>query len=69
MEFHSYQPSDLVPDKYGVQPIIKELLFEFQPWYYDGKTVWWGTSYPLRSDAESAALELKKLVLARPARR
>ena len=68
-EFQSYRSSDLVPDKCGVEPVIKECIFKFKPWYYDGRTVWWGTLYPLRSDAESAALELRKLVLARPARR
>jgi len=60
MEFHSYRHSDLVPDKCGVEPVIKELVYEFKPWYYDGKAVWWGTTYPLRSDAEAAALKLQQ---------
>ena len=58
-EFHSYRHSDLVPDKCGVEPVIKELVYEFKPWYYDGKTVWWGTTHPLRSEAEAAALKLQ----------
>jgi hypothetical protein len=60
MEFHSYQPSDLVPDKCGVEPVIKGFLNEFKPWYYNGKSVYWGTTYPLRSDAEAAALKLQQ---------
>ena len=59
-EFHSYRHSDLVPDKCGVEPVIKGWVNEFKPWYYDGKTVWWGTLYPLRSDAEAAALKLQQ---------
>ena len=62
MEFHGYQHTDLVPDKCGVEPIIKGYVNEFKPWYYDGKTIWWGTLYPLRSDAEAAALKLQKLI-------
>ena len=62
MNFHSYQHTDLVPDKCGVEPIIKGFVYEFKPWYYDGKTVWWGTTYPLRSDAENAALKLKQQI-------
>ena len=59
-EFHSYRHTDLVPDKCGVEPVIKGWVNEFKPWYYDGKTVWWGTLYPLRSEAEAAALKLQK---------
>ena len=39
-----------------------DLVNEFKPWYYDGKSVWWGTLYPLRSDAEAAALKLQKRI-------
>ena len=60
MEFHAYRSSDLVPDKCGVEPVEKGLVNEFKPWYYDGKSVWWGTLYPLRSEAEAAALKLQK---------
>ena len=60
MEFHGYQHVDLVPDKCGVEPVIKGYVNEFKPWYYNGKTVYWGTLYPLRSDAEAAALKLQK---------
>ena len=62
MEFHAYRSSDLVPDKCGVEPVEKGLVNEFKPWYYDGKSVWWGTLYPLRSDAEGAALKLQKQI-------
>ena len=62
MEFHAYRSSDLVPDKCGVEPVEKGLVNEFKPWYYDGKSVWWGTLYPLRSDAEVAALKLQKQI-------
>ena len=41
----------------------KGLVNEFKPWYYDGKSVWWGTLYPLRSDAEAAALKLQKQMI------
>ena len=60
MNFHSYQHTDLVPDKCGVEPVIKGFLNEFKPWYYDGGCVYWGTLYPLRSDAEAAALKLQQ---------
>ena len=62
MEFHAYRSSDLVPDKCGVEPVEKGLVNEFKPWYYDGKSVWWGTLYPLRSDAEAAALKFQKQI-------
>ena len=62
MEFHAYRSSDLVPDKCGVEPVEKGLVNEFKPWYYDGKSVWWGTLYPLRSDAEAAALKHQKQI-------
>ena len=61
-EFHSYRHSDLVPDKCGVEPVIKKLVYEFKPWYYDGKTVWWDKSYELRSEAEKAAEELREKI-------
>ena len=60
MNYHSYQHTDLVPNKCGVEPVIKGFLNEFKPWYYDGKSVYWGTTYPLRSDAEAAALKLQQ---------
>ena len=62
VEFDPYRPIDLYPDKMGVNPIIAGLLFKFKPWYFDGKTVWWGKDYELRSEAEDAARELKRLV-------
>jgi len=60
VNFHSYQHTDLVPNKCGVEPVIKGFLNEFKPWYYNGKSVYWGTTYPLRSDAEAAALKLQQ---------
>ena len=59
-EFHAYRHTDLVPDKCGVEPVIKGFLTAFKPWYYNGKSVYWGTTYPLRSDAEAAALKLQQ---------
>lgn len=58
----AYRPSDLSPHKYGVNPVISGLLFKFRPWYYDGKTVWWGKDYELRNQAEEAAELLKRSV-------
>lgn len=57
-----YRCIDIYPYKCGVQPIIKGLVYEFKPWYFDGKTVWWGPYYSLRSDAEEAALKLKQQI-------
>ncbi len=57
--FDPYRSSDLFPDKCGVNPIIKGLLWEFRPWYFDGKSVWWGDYYELRSEAEEAAKSLR----------
>ena len=57
-----YRSIDLAPGKYGVQPIIHGYLNKFKPWYFDGKSVWWGDSYELNSEAEKAAEDLKKLI-------
>ena len=57
-----YRSVDLFPEKYGVNTIICGFLWEFKPWYFDGKSVWWGENYQLRSEAEEAARELKELV-------
>lgn len=55
-----YRSLDLFPGKCGVNPIINGLLWKFQPWYFDGKSVWWGDSHDLRSKAEKAAWQLKE---------
>ena len=55
-----YRSVDLFPEKCGVNIIINGFLWEFKPWYFDGKTVWWGKDYELRSEAEDAAIELKE---------
>ena len=60
MKLSVYQSSDIYPNKAGVQPVIQGYLTEFKPWYFDGHTVWWGSNYPLRSDAEKAALKLQQ---------
>ncbi len=60
--FDPYRSIDLYPHKMGVNCIAYGLLFKFKPWYFDGKTVWWGKKYELRSEAEDAAKELKRLV-------
>jgi hypothetical protein len=54
-----YRSIDLFPDKCGVNPIISGLLWKFQPWYFDGKTVWCGEKCELRSEAEAAAWKLR----------
>ena len=59
---HPYRSIDLYDGKYGVQAIIYGFLLRFRPWYFDGKSVWWDKDYELRSDAEEAAVRLKKLV-------
>jgi hypothetical protein len=59
---HPYRSIDLYDGKYGVQAIIYGFLLRFRPWYFDGKSVWWDKDYELRSDAEEAAVQLKKLV-------
>ena len=60
--FDPYRPIDLYPHKMGVNPIAAGLLFKFRPWYFDGKSVWWGDSYELRSEAEEAAESLKEKI-------
>ena len=57
-----YRSVDLYPHKCGVNSIIHGYLLKFKPWYYDGKSVWWDKDYDLRSEAEEAALRLKKLI-------
>ena len=59
---HCYRAIDLSPGKYGVQPIIHGYLNKFKPWYFDGRSVWWGSNYELRSEAEEAAKELKESI-------
>ena len=58
--FDPYRSVDLFPEKCGVNTIIIGFLWEFKPWYFDGKSVWWGKNYELRSEAEDAAIELKE---------
>ena len=57
-----YRSIDLFPDKCGVNSIIHGFLFKYRPWYFDGKSVWWGDSYELRSEAEEAAESLKEKI-------
>jgi len=59
MTFDNYRSIDLYPHKCGVNPIAHGYLSKYKPWYFDGKSVWWGRSYELRSEAEEAALVLK----------
>ena len=61
--FDPYRSIDLFPDKCGVNTIIKGFLWEFKPWYFDGKTVWWGDYYELRSEAEEAAKSLREKII------
>ena len=57
-----YRSVDLYPHKCGVNSIIHGYLLKFKPWYFDGKAVWWDKEYDLRSEAEEAAFQLKKLI-------
>ena len=57
-----YRSIDLFPDKCGVNTIIKGFLWEFRPWYFDGKSVWWGDNCVLRSEAEEAAESLREKI-------
>ena len=56
---YPYRSVDLYDHKYGVNTIAQGYLLKFQPWYYDGKAVWWGKNYELRSEAEKEAEELR----------
>ena len=56
---YPYRSIDLYDHKYGVNTIAHGYLLKFKPWYYDGKAVWWGKSYELRSEAEKEAEELR----------
>ena len=58
MVLHPYRHVDIYPGKYGVSTVIMGSLLEFKPWYYDGKTVWWGKQYSLRDEAERVAEQL-----------
>ena len=59
MNYTPYRDFDLFIYKCGVNPVIAGFLWEFKPWFYDGKKVHWGHCYELRSDAEKAAEDLK----------
>mgnify|MGYP003111591447 CR=1 FL=1 len=65
MSYTPYRDFDLFTHKCGVNPIIMGYLFQFKPWYYDGKRVYEGKYYELRSDAEKAAEDLKKFYINR----
>ena len=56
-----YRSIDLYPHKYGVQPVIHGYLSKYRPWYFDGKSVWWGGNYELKSEAEAAAKRLREM--------
>lgn len=56
---HPYRSIDLYPEKIGVNTIISGYVLRFKPWYYDGKSVYWGDNFDLRSEAEDAAYQLK----------
>ena len=56
---YPYRSIDLYDHNYGVNTIAHGYLLKFQPWYYDGKAVWWGKNYELRSEAEKEAEELR----------
>ena len=56
---YPYRSIDLYDHKYGVNTIAHGYLLKFQPLYYDGKAVWWGKNYELRSEAEKEAEELR----------
>ena len=57
-----YRSLDLYPGKCGVNSIILGFLFKFKPWFFDGKTVWWGEEYELRSEAEEEAFILREQI-------
>ena len=57
-----YRSIDLYPGKCGVNSIIHGFLFKFKPWFFDGKTVWWGEEYELRSKAEEKAFILREQI-------
>ena len=59
---YPYRSIDLYDHKYGVNTIAHGYLLKFQPWYYDGKAVWWGKNYELRSEAEKEAEELREKI-------
>tara|TARA_B100000945_G_scaffold321216_1_gene334505 strand:+ start:4142 stop:4378 length:237 start_codon:yes stop_codon:yes gene_type:complete len=59
-EFNNYKYTDSIPDTYGVEPVNYGLIYQFKPWYNNGKTIYWGTVYPLKSEAQSAALKLQQ---------
>ena len=59
---YPYRSIDLYDHKYGVNTIAHGYLLKFQPWYYDGKAVWWGKKYELRSEAEKEAEELREKI-------
>ena len=59
---HPYRSIDLYPGKYGVNAVSHGLLNKFKSWYFDGRTVWEGCEYNLRSEAEKEAKELSESI-------
>jgi hypothetical protein len=50
----------------GVKLIAHGVEPYFNPWYFDGKVVYWGNPEQTESDAQAAAQELKAFFLNRP---
>lgn len=49
----------------GIKLIVYGVESYFEPWYFDGKVVYWGNPEQTESDAQASAQQLKAFLLSR----
>lgn len=53
------------PGNTGAQLMTYGITAYFKPWYFDGRTVYWGDPERTRSDAEHSATRIKQSISSR----
>jgi hypothetical protein len=53
------------PGNTGAQLMTYGITAYFKPWYFDGKTVYWGEPERTRSNAEASATRIKQSISSR----
>ena len=53
------------PGNTGAQLMTYGITAYFKPWYFDGRTVYWGELERTRSDAEHSATRIKQSISSR----
>lgn len=58
----AYQ-SNIGVDTCGVQPVSCGVATAYKPWYYDGTSVYWGSTYADYATAKTRALALRTTLI------